>query len=253
MGVMVSRKRFVIIGATSAIAQHCARLWSALAAVDFVLVGRDGQKLARVADDLIVRNPAVTCTTHVVDFVDVNAIAALVDDIMQHGRVDVAFIAHGVLADQALCQSDLPSCAQALSINGLSPALFAEAFAGHLLQQGFGTLAIVGSVAGDRGRKSNYIYGAAKSLLRAYAQGLQHRFAGTAVRAVLINPGPTDTPMTAHLKQQGMRLAPVDVVAKQVVRAIDRGVLVAYVPWLWRYIMAVVCLLPASLFNRLPL
>ena len=249
----MSRKRFVIVGATSAIAQHCARLWSALGAVDLVLVGRNRPKLARVANDLIVRNPAANFTTIGVDFLDANAIAAVVGTIMQHGTVDVVLIAHGVLPDQTLCQNDLPSCAQALSINGLSPALFAEAFAGHLLQQGYGTLAIIGSVAGDRGRKSNYIYGAAKRLLRAYAEGLQHRFAGTAVRAVLINPGPTDTPMTAHLKQQGMRLAPVDVVAKQVVRALDRGALVAYVPWLWRYIMAVVCMLPASLFNRLPL
>jgi hypothetical protein len=129
--------------------------------------------------------------------------------------------------------------------------LFAEAFAGHLANAGQGTLALIGSVAGDRGRKSNYVYGAAKGMVTRYAQGLQHRFAGSNVKIVLIKPGPTDTPMTAQLKAQGAKLASVEAVAKGIVNAIDRGQAVVYVPGKWRLIMWVIRHLPGVVFNKL--
>jgi hypothetical protein len=112
-------------------------------------------------------------------------------------------------------------------------------------------LALIGSVAGDRGRKSNYVYGAAKGMVTRYAQGLQHRFAGSAVKVVLIKPGPTDTPMTTHLKAQGAKLTPVEEVAKGIVDAINRGQAVAYVPGKWRLIMWVIRHLPGFVFNKL--
>ena len=102
--------------------------------------------------------------------------------------------------------ADLGLCEEALAVNGVSPALFAEAFAGPMQQANQGTLAIIGSVAGDRGRKSNYVYGAAKGLVTRYAQGLQHRLAGTNVKVVLIKPGPTDTPMTAEFEGSGSKI-----------------------------------------------
>jgi short-subunit dehydrogenase len=165
--------------------------------------------------------------------------------------VQTVLIAHGSLPEQQACERDLAACRKALEINGLSPVLYAEAFARHMAETGQGTLALIGSVAGDRGRKTNYVYGAAKGLLACYAQGLQHRFAGTAVKVVLIKPGPTDTPMTAHLKAQGMRLAPVEAVAHQMVQAIDSGRPTTYLPWQWGPIMFVIRHLPARLFNKL--
>ena len=129
--------------------------------------------------------------------------------------------------------------------------LFAEAFAGHLANAGQGTLALIGSVAGDRGRKSNYVYGAAKGMVTRYAQGLQHRFAGSDVKIVLIKPGPTDTPMTAHLKAQGAKLTPVAEVAQKIVNAINRGQAVTYAPGKWRLIMWVIRHLPRGIFNKL--
>jgi short-subunit dehydrogenase len=114
-----------------------------------------------------------------------------------------------------------------------------------------GSLVLIGSVAGDRGRKSNYVYGAAKGLVARYAEGLQHRFAGTGVKVILIKPGPTDTPMTAHLARKGARLAPVEGVAADILDAIDHGRSVAYVPAKWRLIMLVIRHLPRFLFNRL--
>lgn len=243
--------KIAIVGATSAIAVHCARLWVERGAVDLTLVGRDADALARDAADLRVRSPASAVRTLVADFLDPAAIAAAVDAVVRHGPPDIVLIAHGALPDQARCQTDLAACRDALEINAISPVLYAEAFASHLAAQGRGTLALIGSVAGDRGRRSNYVYGAAKGLLERYAQGLRHRFAPTAVRVVLIKPGPTDTPMTAHLKARGLRLAPVERVARDVVDGIERGRAVVYTPGLWRPIMLVVRHLPDIVFRRL--
>ena len=138
-----------------------------------------------------------------------------------------------------------------MEINGISPVLYAEAFAKYMDGTGHGTLALIGSVAGDRGRKSNYVYGAAKGLVTRYAQGLQHRFAGTGVKIVLVKPGPTDTPMTAHLKGQGAKLASVEEVARKIVNAVDRGQAIAYVPGKWQLIMLAIRHLPSFIFNKL--
>lgn len=246
-----NKKRIVIIGATSAIAEHCARLWVKDSVVDLTLVGRDPEKIARVAADLSVRSPQSIFRVLEVDFIDPLAIQELVDAIVVEGPVHIVLIAHGSLPDQAFCQQDLAACHEALTVNGVSPVLFAEAFASHMQKVNQGILAIIGSVAGDRGRKSNYVYGAAKGLVTRYAQGLQHRLANTGVKVVLIKPGPTDTPMTAHLKQQGGGLANVEDVAKLIVKAIDQGKPVVYAPAKWALIMMIIRHLPRFAFNKL--
>ena len=248
---MASAKRIVIIGATSAIAEHCARLWAAGNTVDLTLVGRDARRIERVAADLKVRSPQSNICVVQAQFLDPAAIQAAVAGVTAQGAVDIVLIAHGSLPDQADCQGNLQACREALDINGVSPVLYAEAFAKDMAQANRGTLALIGSVAGDRGRKSNYIYGAAKGLMNRYAQGLQHRFAGTGVKVVLVKPGPTDTPMTASLKEAGANLASVDIVAETIVDAIERGKAVVYVPGRWRLIMMIIRHLPAFLFNRL--
>jgi short-subunit dehydrogenase len=106
-------------------------------------------------------------------------------------------------------------------------------------------------VAGDRGRQSNYAYGAAKGLVSRYAEGLQHRLAGSNVRVVLVKPGPTDTPMTAQFKAQGMRLASVEEVAEAIVKGAERGLPMVYAPGKWKYIMLIIRHLPRFIFNRM--
>ena len=177
---------------------------------------------------------------------------ALVQSATADGPVDTVLIAHGSLPDQADCQNNLHAAQDALQVNGLSPALIAEAFIGNMQRAGHGRLCIIGSVAGDRGRKSNYIYGAAKGLLDRYAQGLQHRLAlaGSPVRVTLVKPGPTDTPMTAHLKQGGARLATASSVAHSIVKAVSAGRPVVYAPGQWALIMWVIRHLPRLLFNK---
>jgi decaprenylphospho-beta-D-erythro-pentofuranosid-2-ulose 2-reductase len=245
------KTRIVIIGATSAIAEHCARQWLAATPAELILVGRDLAKIELVAADLRVRSPQSTIHSIKANFTDPLSIKALVDSIVDTGPVDTVLIAHGSLADQQQCQHDLTQCQDALAVNGVSPVLFAEAFAAHMQRANAGTLALIGSVAGDRGRKSNYVYGAAKGLVTRYAQGLQHRFADSKVKVVLIKPGPTDTPMTAQLKNQGAQLADVDAVARQIVAGIKAGRTVIYAPAKWAVIMLVIRHLPRFVFNKM--
>jgi decaprenylphospho-beta-D-erythro-pentofuranosid-2-ulose 2-reductase len=248
---MKSRKRIVIIGATSAIAEHCARLWLRENPLEIVLFGRNKEKIDRVALDLKVRAPDTTITSVTGGFLDPAQIQTVVNQIFIKGNVDIVLVAHGSLPDQEECQQDLNLCREALDVNGISPALFAEAFAQQMQKANSGTLAVIGSVAGDRGRKSNYVYGAAKGLVTRYVQGLQHRLANTNVKVVLIKPGPTDTPMTAHLKQSGVKLATVDRVASEIVSGIENGQRVVYAPKIWSVIMMVIRHLPYFVFRRM--
>lgn len=244
-------KRKIIVGATSAIAEHIARLWVQEEPIELVLIGRCEDKLNRVAQDLQIRSPESVIRVQVSDFLNPVLIEKTVTVAVDGRLVDCVLIAHGLLPDQVRCQTDLTYCQQALEINAISPVLFAEAFIRHLEKTNHGLLAVIGSVAGDRGRKSNYIYGAAKGLLTRFVQGLQHRLARTKVRVVLINPGPTKTPMTAHLQGSGLKLACVAQVAAEIQAAIQKKKSIVYAPSHWRWVMWVVKLLPAPIFNRL--
>lgn len=248
---MSENKKIVIVGATSSIAEHCARLWIQQPNVELVLVGRNKNKTQQIADDLRVRNPQTVIQVIETNFIDLTAIQQTVQHIASQGDIDTVLIAHGSLPDQTACQQDLTLCQDALNINGISPVLFAEAFANVMQKSNKGTLAIIGSVAGDRGRKSNYVYGSAKGMVTRYAQGLQHRLANTNVKTLLIKPGPTDTPMTAHLKQQGTKLANVKNVAKQIVNGINQGKPVIYAPTKWAVIMLIIRHLPRFIFNKI--
>jgi len=244
--------KIVVIGATSGIAEHCCRLWLAEQPAELLLVARDKVKLDKIAADLKVRSPASTITTVLGDFLDRAFIQSVVDNAVASGPVDIALVAHGWMPENQV-GLDLATCEQILDINAVSPVLFAEAFAGHFTKAGRGTIAIIGSVAGDVTRRANYLYGASKALLTRYAQGLDHRLMGSGVKVVLIKPGPTDTPMTAQLKAAGQRMAPVGDVARATVEGIRRGKPVVYTPPIWQLIMLIVRHIPRPIFNRLPL
>lgn len=248
---MTAVKKIAIIGATSAIAEHCARLWLAQGANELLLVGRNADRLERVRADLTVRQPACQIGVVIANLTELSGIRALVDACCEGSTPDIVLIAHGSLPDQANCQHNLDETRQALEVNALSPALVAEAFAARLESAGRGKLVLIGSVAGDRGRKINYVYGAAKGLVERYAQGLQHRLAGTNVTVTLVKPGPTDTPMTAHLKGQGAKLAPVEDVAARIVDGTAKGKALVYAPAKWELIMLIIRHLPRFIFNKL--
>jgi len=242
--------KIVVIGATSGIAEHCCRLWAPEGA-DFVLMARDSAKAERIAADLTVRGARSVALARP-EFFDPAAIKAFAESTIAAGPVDIVLIAHGWMPlDQH--KADLATAGQVLQVNAVSPVLFAEAFAGPLIQAGRGTIAIIGSVAGDVTRRSNYLYGASKALLTRYAQGLDHRLVGSGVKVVLIKPGPTDTAMTAHRQEAGKRLATAEDVARATVDAIRHGKRVVYAPRLWQLIMLIVRHLPRPILNRLPI
>jgi short-subunit dehydrogenase len=244
-------KHIVIIGATSAMAEHCARLWLQAAAARLTLVARDEARTQRIAADLRVRSPHSSVEVMITDFMCANAIENVAQTISAQVPLDIVLIAHGVLSDQTTCENDTLACEASLMVNAVSPVLFAQAFAKQMIANNHGTIAIIGSVAGDRGRKMNYVYGAAKGLVSRYAQGMQHRLANTSVKVVLIKPGPTDTPMTSNLKAKGQKLASVEQVAQDIVKGVATGKPVVYTPSIWKIIMLVAMHLPRVIFNKL--
>jgi decaprenylphospho-beta-D-erythro-pentofuranosid-2-ulose 2-reductase len=243
-------KRIAIIGATSSIAEHCARIWAQQGSVELILVGRDQKKLEVVTADLLIRSPNTKIEMVTTDFIDPTVIQKTVDSLFKTAPIDIALIAHGTLPSQQDCQNNLTLNYSTLEINGISPTLYAEAFAQHMAKLNKGIIAIMGSVAGDRGRKSNYVYGAAKGLVTRYAQGLQHRFAGTGVNVSLIKPGPTRTPMTAAM-QGSEKFAKPEEVARIITSGIESKKATVYTPAKWWLIMMVIRHLPNFIFNKM--
>ncbi|WP_375405059.1 SDR family NAD(P)-dependent oxidoreductase [uncultured Amnibacterium sp.] len=240
-----------VVGATSGIAKESARLWAQRGVDRLVLVGRDAGALESIAADLRVRGAGALVEVERADLTDVESIEPVVNAIFSRGPIDAVLIAHGWMGSQDEGQTDLVHAARVLEVTAVSPVLWAEAFAQHFGRAGSGRIAIIGSVAGDRGRRTNYIYGSAKALVAAYAEGMAHRFAGTGVSVTIVKPGPTDTAMTSDLKAKGARLAPVRAVAAQLVAGVESRKPVVYAPGLWRIIMLVIRGLPRPIFNRL--
>lgn len=245
------KQKIIIVGATSAIAEHCARIWVTESPKDMVLLGRDKAKVERVAQDLLVRSPNSKIAVCTLDFINPMQIAEWASRVCANGVPDIVLIAHGVLPIQKTCEKDLMLNNAALNLNGVSPVLFAEAFVAQMEKANKGKLAIIGSVAGDRGRKSNYVYGAAKGLVATYVQGLQHRLSTSEVKVVMIKPGPTDTPMTAGLKEIGTKLADVGGVAKEIVKGVKDSKPIVYAPGKWAVIMMIIRHLPRFVFHKM--
>jgi short-subunit dehydrogenase len=241
--------RILIAGATSAIAQETAKRFAADGA-SFLLAARDPQKLAAVADDLSARGAKQVETT-AIDLHDLSRCAHLIEESRQRlGGLDVVLVAHGTLPDQAACEGDVELALQAISLNALSVVALLVPAAAHLEVQGSGCLAVITSMAGVRGRRSNYVYGAAKAAVSAFLEGLRGRMAAVGVAVVDIRPGFVDTPMTAHLPKNPL-FASARSVGEQVYRAILAGKDVVYTPWYWRWIALVIQLIPRPIFKKL--
>jgi decaprenylphospho-beta-D-erythro-pentofuranosid-2-ulose 2-reductase len=243
--------RIMIIGATSAIAKECAKLWAEKGATDFILVGRSAEKLEGATADLRVRFPLIEVKSFAFDMTSTVAIDQFEETVSKLGQIDIALIAHGELTKQDQAQASSSVLEKSLGVNVTSPALFAEMTARLMQRFDSGNIGVIGSVAGDRGRRTNYSYGAAKAFLATYVQGMQHRFAGTGIHITLVKPGPTASPMTADLVVAGRKLVSPQQVARHIVAAITKNRPVVYTPPLWGIIMLVVRLIPRQVFNKL--
>jgi decaprenylphospho-beta-D-erythro-pentofuranosid-2-ulose 2-reductase len=241
-------KRVVILGATSAIAEAAARLWAREGA-HLVLVGRNAERLGSIADDLRIRDAAAVHVV-VLDLSDADARAELERMAKLIGSIDVVLLAYGVLGDQAAAEQDPAVARDVFETDFLSSSAWCLAAANYLASRRAGVLIVIGSVAGDRGRMSNYIYGAAKGGLGILAQGIAHRLAPTGARAVLIKPGFVDTPMTAGIAPKGILWSRPDVIAAVIKKAAERGGPIVYAPWWWRFIMLIIGHAPSRILHK---
>jgi len=245
-------KRILIIGASSAIAGACARQWATQGA-SFFLVGRDPAKLEQVAADLLARG-AAGAGVHLMDVADVAAHPAMLARCIESLQaIDIALIAHGTLPDQKACEQDPALALREFASNGSSTIALLTLLANCLEQQRSGTLAVITSVAGDRGRPSNYLYGSAKAAVSTFCEGLRARLYKSGAHVIDIRPGFVDTPMTRGLPLPAPLVASPDTVARRIVAGIERRANVLYAPAFWALIMLVIRSIPRAIFNRLSL
>ncbi len=245
---MTMKQSIAIIGATSTVAISVARKLAA-EDVDIYLVGRNEDKLATVAADLAARGSSTH--TIVTDLANLDEHAKVLQQIESATH---CFIFHSALTDQAAAESDWSMAEASLTINLLSPLSLLHGLANRLEQQKTGSLVVVSSVAGDRGRASNYWYGTAKGALSIHCQGLRNRLAKSGVPVLTVKPGFIDTAMTAHLeKKPAVLWASAEEVADLIVKGWKQQKNVIYTPGFWRFIMWIITRIPETIFKRLSL
>jgi decaprenylphospho-beta-D-erythro-pentofuranosid-2-ulose 2-reductase len=244
-------KKIVIIGAASAIAEAIARQY-AKSGDHLLLVGRSQERLETLASDLKIRGATeVDCLTF--DANDFAGHQGLVDNVAgKLDEIDVALIAHGTLPDQQACQADPTLALQEITTNGVSVISLLSYLANVFEKQRHGTIAVLSSPAGDRGRQSNYVYGAAKGAVSVFMQGLRNRLFRAGVHVLTIKPGFVDTPMTVNFKK-GVLWSTPDKIAPIIVNAIERQKDTLYAPWFWQFIMLIIKSIPEVIFKRLKL
>ena len=243
--------RVAIIGATSSLAHETAKCFATNGA-ELFLVARNAEKLQAVADDLKVRG-APRVETYVLDLNDLDRHEEMLNTAVQTLQgLDRLLIAHGTLGDQRKCELSVPETLKELNTNLLSIISLLTLSANYFEQEKRGCIAVISSVAGDRGRGSNYVYGTAKGALTVFLQGLRNRLSKSHVSVVTIKPGTVDTPMTASLKK-GLLFANPRGVGEGIYRAMQGGKDVVYLPGYWRPIMFVIKSIPEQVFKRLSL
>ncbi len=243
-------RRVLILGALSAIAIATARLYAAEGA-RLTLVARNKERLDRIADDLRARG-AVEVDAIALDLVSEAGSARkhLADWIKSMGGLDHALIFYGYLGDQEKAQTDPEELDRILAVNFTSAAQWSEAVAAHYRKQNHGSLVVISSVAGDRGRQSNYAYGAAKGAITLYVQGLAHSLASTGAHATAVKLGFVDTPMTDGMDKSGALWASPAQVATTIRKSADTKGPIHYGPWFWRPIMLIIRAVPSFIFHR---
>lgn len=242
-------KKILIIGATSAIAEATARLWAAQGH-RLYLLGRNAERLASMAADLKVRG-AESTQFAVLDVNDFAQHAAVLDAaVAALDCIDIVLIAHGTLGDQKACEQDFAATLQELNTNAISVISLLTHLANRFESQGYGSIVVISSVAGDRGRQSNYVYGTAKGAVTIFLQGLRQRLHKSGVQVLTIKPGFVDTPMTAEFKK-GLLWAKPEAIARSICAGLEKRRDVIYAPWFWWGVMGMIKLIPAFLFKRL--
>jgi len=241
----------LILGATSAIAKHTTRLFAADEDTLY-LVARNEGKLSSMKQDMLVRG-ATDVHYESLDLADETQHEALINratDAM--GSIDIVFIAYGTLAEHKNSIANYDNTLKELQINCLSVISLLTILANQFESQKSGSIAVISSPSGDRGRQSNYIYGTAKGALSIFLQGLRNRLSKSKVHVLTIKPGFVDTPMTKSFKKGFLWVNP-EVISKGIYTAIKKKREVVYLPFFWRYIMIIIKSIPEKIFKHLSL
>lgn len=250
---MNALRNVLILGATSTIAEHAARQLVARGANVFC-VGRDGRKLAAITRDLQIRAPRANVGSKTMDLCDYDAHEAMLNEAQAAlGGLDGVLIAHGTLPDQKACEASVAATRHEIETNALSVISLLTHLGNRFEHHGGGVIAVISSVAGDRGRQSNYVYGCAKGMVTIFLQGLRNRLYRHGTDVVTIKPGFVDTPMTDGFDKSGPLWAKPDVVAAGIVKAMRKGRQEVYLPWFWWGIMQIIRHIPEFIFKRLSL
>lgn len=243
--------KILIVGATSAIAQETAKCFAKDGA-ELFLVARSPEKMAVIADDLKVRG-AKSVETFEFDASDLHRHQEMFDAALATmGELDMFLIAHGTLGSQKDCEESVAETLKELNTNFTSVVSLLTISANYFERRHQGVIAAISSVAGDRGRKSNYVYGTAKGAVNLFLQGLRNRLAKSGVTVVTIKPGFVDTPMTAHLRK-GLLFAKASIVGEGVYQAMQQKRDIVYLPWFWGGIMLIIKAIPERIYKNLSL
>ena len=244
-------RRVLILGGTSAIAEATAREFARRGDALF-LAARSAERLTAITDDLKIRG-ATIAQSATADLGDIATHEPLIRHASETlGGLDTVLIAYGTLSNQRACEASVALALQELQTNAISVMSLCTLLANQFEAQGRGVIGVISSVAGDRGRQSNYVYGSAKAAVSAFTSGLRQRLYRKGVFVVTIKPGFVDTPMTAAFKK-GPLWASADTVGRQIAKALIRGTPVLYTPGFWRLIMFVIRSVPEFIFRRLAL
>lgn len=240
----------LILGATSAIAHSLAKKYANEGSHAFTLLGRNEQRLYSCALELkAIGDHQVD--VQIVDFLNATSIIQIIDEsIQKYGSIDIAVLAQGSLTEQEKAKKDLQYLKDEFMLNAMSIIIPAQYIGNHFKEIGKGILIGIGSVAGERGRKGNYAYGSSKSAIHTFLSGLRNDIGNEKIRIMTIKPGFVATPMTAHLKQSPLFVKP-DYIAKEIMRGIEQGIDVMYIPSYWRLIMMIIRALPEKIFMKL--
>lgn len=244
-------KKIVIFGATSAIATEAAIIFAKHGA-KLLLVARNGSKLEAIQKDLNTRF-GINAETYVLDANEYDKHEIFIQDADRIlGGFDAILIAHGTLPDNESIKNNPAEVVKEFNTNAMSIISLATAASKYFEEKKSGVIAVISSVAGDRGRQSNYIYGAAKGAVTVFLQGLRNRLFHSGVHVVTIKPGFVDTPMTKDVKKNFL-FATASQVAKGIYNAMTQGKNTVYLPGFWKFIMLIIKNIPENIFKKLKL
>lgn len=242
-----STQSLLVLGGTSEIALAIAEALVADRCRTVVLAGRDLDALEQAAEPL--RRSGATVTTAAFDALDTASHDEVIAKVFaEHGDLDAVLLAFGVLGSQDAFDADPAAAAQAVTANYGGAVSAGLAVASQFRRQGHGTLIVLSSVAAERSRASNYVYGSSKAGLDAFAQGLGDALAPTGARVMVVRPGPVRTRMIEGMPTQPFTTTP-DVVAEAVVTGLRRGSEIVWAPGFLRWIFAVMRHLPRPVWR----